>query len=54
MSAIVSQLSKILGRFQPTRFWNGSAKVRAYIFLPNFSGFIFQQNRFFWRENQVI
>jgi len=44
MSAIVSQLSKIFGRYQPTRFLNGSAKVSVHLFLPNFSGFIFQQN----------
>ena len=52
MSAIVSQLSKIFDRYRPTRFWNGSAKVRVNLFLPNFSWFIFQQilNHLAWKS----
>lgn len=46
-SAIVSQLSKIFCRFTSTPFLIGSAKVRAFLFLPNFSSF-------FWKKNQKL
>ena len=41
-SAIVSQLSKIFRLLTDTRFLNGSAKVRANLFLPNFSANYFE------------
>ncbi len=53
-SAIVSQLSKIFCRFTSTPFLFGSAKVRAFLFLPNFSRIILKNFRIFWRENQTV
>jgi hypothetical protein len=37
-----------------TRFLNGSAKVRAFLFLPNLSSFIFIKIRFTWIDNQLV